>query len=112
MAAAMMPPVARVASLGADMDAVELAFRDMSRVMRDEGGFSEATRARVVERIGPISDPRTYSLIAISSREIPTEFSPESLAHDYDLNRLGNAVLDPMSPARRARGLSSSRRWA
>ncbi|MDA0662050.1 MAG: RNB domain-containing ribonuclease [Proteobacteria bacterium] len=39
-----------------------------------------ATRARVVERIGPISDPRTYSLIAISSREIPTEFSPESLA--------------------------------
>ncbi len=39
-----------------------------------------STRARVVERIGPISDPRTYSLIAISSREIPTEFSPESLA--------------------------------
>ena len=36
MATAMMPPVVRVASLGADMNAVELAFRDMSRVMRDE----------------------------------------------------------------------------
>ncbi len=36
MAAAMMPPVATVASLGSDMDIVEAAFRDMSRAMRDE----------------------------------------------------------------------------
>jgi len=39
-----------------------------------------SARARVVERIGPINDPRTYSLIAIHSREIPTDFSPDSRA--------------------------------
>ena len=44
------------------------------------GGRGAARKARVVERIGPISDPKTYSLIAIHSREIPVEFSGEALA--------------------------------
>jgi ribonuclease R len=39
-----------------------------------------ALRARVIARIGPIDDPRTFSLIAIHSRDIPTEFSPDALA--------------------------------
>jgi len=37
-------------------------------------------RAKIVERLGPIDDPATYSLIAIHSREIPVEFSPDAMA--------------------------------
>ena len=44
------------------------------------GGRGGARKAKVVERIGPISDPKTYSLIAIHSREIPVEFNGEALA--------------------------------
>jgi ribonuclease R len=36
--------------------------------------------ARVVERIGDISDPRSFSLIAIHSHGIPTVFSAEAIA--------------------------------
>ena len=39
-----------------------------------------ARQAKVVERIGPISDPKTYSLIAIHSRDIPVDFNGEALA--------------------------------
>ncbi len=44
------------------------------------GGRGTSRQAKVVERIGPISDPKTYSLIAIHSREIPVEFGGEALA--------------------------------
>ncbi len=44
------------------------------------GGRGNTRQAKVVERIGPISDPRTFSLIAIHGREIPVEFSGEALA--------------------------------
>ncbi|MBI09642.1 MAG: ribonuclease R [Rhodospirillaceae bacterium] len=44
------------------------------------GGHSTTRKARVVERIGPISDPKTYSLIAIHSREIPVAFDGEAMA--------------------------------
>lgn len=37
-------------------------------------------RARVRERIGSFNDPRTFSLIAIRSRGIPTTFPPAALA--------------------------------
>lgn len=44
------------------------------------GGRGTARQAKIVERIGPISDPKTYSLIAIHSREIPVDFNGEALA--------------------------------
>jgi len=44
------------------------------------GGRGSSRQAKVVERIGPISDPKTYSLIAIHSREIPVDFSGVALA--------------------------------
>lgn len=44
------------------------------------GGRTSTRRAKVIERIGPISDPKTYSLIAIHSRDIPTAFDGEALA--------------------------------
>ena len=39
-----------------------------------------ARKAKVVECIGPISDPKTYSQIAIHSHEIPVKFNGETLA--------------------------------
>ena len=38
-------------------------------------GGALARRARVLERIGPMSDPRTVSLISIAANNIPVEFS-------------------------------------
>src|SRR4029078_9288609 len=35
---------------------------------------------KVIERIGPMSDPRTVSLISIAANDIPVEF-PEAPAH-------------------------------
>jgi flavin-dependent dehydrogenase len=53
MAAAMNPPVATVASLGSDMVAVEAAFRDMSRAMRDEQRLiTELTDSRSIVTAG------------------------------------------------------------
>ena len=46
--------------------------------LRDGRGTSR--QAKVIERIGPISEPKTYSLIAIHSREIPVEFNGDALA--------------------------------
>jgi ribonuclease R len=43
------------------------------------GGRGSSRQAKVVERIGPLSDPKTFSLIAIHSREIPVEFGAEAL---------------------------------
>ncbi len=42
---------------------------------RDHG----TPRARVVERLGSMSEPKTVSLIAIHAHNIPTEFAPDSL---------------------------------
>jgi ribonuclease R len=39
-----------------------------------------APRARVIERLGSLSEPKTVSLIAIHAHNIPTEFSPNALA--------------------------------
>ena len=36
--------------------------------------------ARIIERIGDASDPRSFSLIAIHSHDIPTEFPPEAVS--------------------------------
>ncbi|MDI1284074.1 MAG: ribonuclease R [Reyranella sp.] len=42
-------------------------------------GGALARRARVLERIGPMSDPRTVSLISIAANDIPVEFPPAAL---------------------------------
>jgi ribonuclease R len=42
-------------------------------------GGALSRRARVVERIGPMSDPRTVSLIAIAANDIPVEFPQAAL---------------------------------
>jgi ribonuclease R len=39
-----------------------------------------APQARIVERLGDTAEPRTISLIAIHSNDIPTEFPPAALA--------------------------------
>ncbi len=40
--------------------------------------------ARIIERLGPIGDARSISLICIHSADIPTEFSPAALAQAAD----------------------------
>jgi ribonuclease R len=42
-------------------------------------GGSLSRRARVLERVGPMSDPRTVSLIAIAANDIPVEFPPAAV---------------------------------
>ena len=42
-------------------------------------GGALSRRAQVVERIGPMSDPRTVSLIAIAANDIPVEFPQAAL---------------------------------
>ena len=54
------------------------------------GGFRQH-RARVVERLGPESDPRSISLVAIHGNGIPTEFAPEALAKAERLQPAGIA---------------------
>jgi len=46
----------------------------------EETGGALTRRARVVERIGPMSDPRTVSLISIAANDIPVEFPEAALA--------------------------------
>jgi ribonuclease R len=45
----------------------------------EETGSSLTRRARVVERIGPMSDPRTISLISIAANDIPIDFPEAAL---------------------------------
>jgi ribonuclease R len=45
----------------------------------EETGGTLARRAKVVERVGPMSDPRTVSLISIAANDIPVEFPPAAL---------------------------------
>ena len=42
----------------------------------EETGTALSHRARVIERIGPMSDPRTVSLISIAANDIPVDFPP------------------------------------
>src|SRR3546814_11632137 len=49
-------------------------------------------RARVVERLGPESDPRSISLVAIHGNGIPTEFAPEALTQAERLQPAGLAA--------------------
>lgn len=49
----------------------------------EEIGGALARRARIVERIGPMSDPRTVSLISIAANDIPIEF-PEAAIEEAD----------------------------
>lgn len=49
----------------------------------EETGGALARRARIVERIGPMSDPRTVSLISIAANDIPVEF-PEAAIEEAD----------------------------
>ena len=45
----------------------------------EEIGTELSRRARVLERIGPMSDPRTVSLISIAANDIPVEFPQAAL---------------------------------
>ncbi|HZQ01844.1 MAG TPA: ribonuclease R [Reyranella sp.] len=47
----------------------------------EEAGSELSRRARVLERIGPMSDPRTVSLISIAANDIPVEF-PQAAADE------------------------------
>ena len=49
----------------------------------EETGGALARRARIVERIGPMSDPRTVSLISIATNDIPVDF-PEGAIEEAD----------------------------
>ena len=49
----------------------------------EETGGALARRARVVERIGPMSDPRTVSLISIAANDIPVDF-PDAAIEEAD----------------------------
>jgi len=44
------------------------------------GEYLGLPQARVIERVGDSADPRSFSLIAIHARGIPTVFAPEALA--------------------------------
>jgi ribonuclease R len=47
----------------------------------EEAGSELSRRARIIERIGPMSDPRTISLISIAANEIPVDF-PQAAAEE------------------------------
>jgi ribonuclease R len=49
----------------------------------EETGGHLSRRAKVIERIGPMSDPRTISLISIAANDIPVEF-PEAAAREAE----------------------------
>ncbi len=52
----------------------------------EEVGGALARRAKVVERIGPMSDPRTVSLISIAANDIPVDF-PEAALEEAEKAR-------------------------
>ncbi len=49
----------------------------------EETGSSLSRRARILERIGPMSDPRTVSLISIAANDIPVDF-PEAAIEEAE----------------------------
>jgi len=52
----------------------------------EDTGDALSRRAKVIERIGPMSDPRTISLISIAANDIPVEF-PEAAAQEAEKAR-------------------------
>lgn len=71
----------------------------------EETGGSLSRRARVIERIGAMSDPRTVSLISIAANDIPVEFPDGAveeaekakaapLGERLDLRRLPLVTID------------------
>ena len=75
----------------------------------EETGGALARRARVVERIGPMSDPRTVSLISIAANDIPIDFPESALAEAEEGE--GRADRPPPRPAERAAGHDRRRGW-
>ena len=71
-------------------------------------GGALSRRARVIERIGPMSDPRTVSLISIAANDIPVEF-PEAAAR-RSRARQGRAARPSPRPARACRWSPSTAR--
>ena len=68
----------------------------------EPAGGALARRASVIERVGPMSDPRTVSLISIAANDIPVEFPPAALE---EAERARAAPLGPAPrPARHAAG--------
>jgi ribonuclease R len=61
-------------------------------------GAALSRRARVLERVGPMSDPRTVSLIAIAANDIPVDFP---LAAAEEAERSGAAPLGDRLDLRR-----------
>ena len=49
----------------------------------EEAGSELSRRAKVIERVGPMSDPRTVSLISIAANDIPVEF-PEAAVQEAE----------------------------
>ena len=75
--------------------------RATSSGSRPAGG-ALSRRAKVIERVGPMSDPRTVSLISIAANDIPVEF-PEAAARGSRA-RQGRAAGRSPRPARHAAG--------
>jgi ribonuclease R len=68
-------------------------------------GSELSRRAKVLERIGPMSDPRTVSLIAIAANDIPVDFPPAAaqeaerakaapMGHRLDLREVPLVTID------------------
>jgi ribonuclease R len=68
-------------------------------------GGALSRRARVIERVGAMSDPRTISLIAIAANDIPVDFPPAAveeadrahaapLGHRLDLREVPLVTID------------------
>ncbi|MCW5734846.1 MAG: ribonuclease R [Enhydrobacter sp.] len=49
----------------------------------EEAGSELSRRAKVIERVGPMSDPRTISLISIAANDIPVDF-PEAAVKESE----------------------------
>ena len=62
--------------------------------VRAEPILGRSREAKIVERLGSSSDPRTYSLLAVTSRDIPMEFPEDALEEAKKLKKptLGKRV--------------------
>ena len=68
----------------------------------EEAGSELSRRAKVIERVGPMSDPRTVSLISIAANDIPVDF-PEAAVRG-GRGRPGGADGRAARPAQAATG--------
>ncbi len=75
----------------------------------EETGGALTRRARVVERIGPMSDPRTVSLIAIAANDIPVDF-PEAALEEAEKARAARwAIASTCATCRWSRSTARTR---